>query len=424
MASIVIRTGKLTDKELIGVLDQLFKWFPAGRARISLPLQASLVAENADELKPLRVKGATRNVISFDFEFPEHVLEVVAFHRGVVDSERWKANRNTAGFNPPLPSGAFDEFAFLEPHHIPSGQPRNRLQTDTILAIHELLQKHAVAIDASSDDEATRLSNVVSRQVDDLRKLHLEMAEGLARAQANSEAEFAKRQTALEESFAKRVATLSDQEAELEKRRQELNDREPQHERRRLRESLTKDLQQFVKEPPAKAVQREWISNAAYIAVGFFFIGVSVFLTIGYGQLDATSTAFQWSTILKSTAAGIAGAAFMWAGLAGLKQTARSAREFEQQVQRYAFDMDRASWVVETILQMSASEKTQVPDEWLQAVCRDLFLSSGERHEEARSLEAFAALFDATAKARIGTSGVEFEIDRKGAKRLAHEANQ
>jgi hypothetical protein len=83
--------------------------------------------------------------------------------------------------------------------------------------------------------------------------------------------------------------------------------------------------------------------------------------------------------------------------------------------------MDRASWVVETILQMNSAEKSEVPDEWLEAVCRDLFVTTAQSREESRPLDAFAALFDATAKARIGTNGLEFEIDRKGAKKLAQE---
>ena len=139
-------------------------------------------------------------------------------------------------------------------------------------------------------------------------------------------------------------------------------------------------------------------------------------------DLDKSNLIVFWTASLKSLVAGIAGAAFAWARLSGMKNSAKSSREYEQQIQRYAFDMDRASWIVETILQMNSSEISQIPDEWLEAVCRDLFSSSGKKTEETNSLEAFAALFDATAKAKIGTSGIDFEIDRKGAKRIAAEA--
>jgi hypothetical protein len=71
---------------------------------------------------------------------------------------------------------------------------------------------------------------------------------------------------------------------------------------------------------------------------------------------------------------------------------------------------------------MNTSEKATVPDEWLENVCRDLFVNKERDSKEHRSLDAFAALFDATAKARIGTNGIEFEVDRKGARKLAHEA--
>jgi hypothetical protein len=135
----------------------------------------------------------------------------------------------------------------------------------------------------------------------------------------------------------------------------------------------------------------------------------------------ADGSAAFWARTAKSVASGAVGAAFAWAGLSGLKASAIALREHEKSVERYAFDMDRASWVVETLLQMNFVEQAEVPNEWLEAVCRDLFVTSGHKAEESRSLEAFAALFDATAKARIGTNGIEFEVDRKGAKKLASE---
>jgi hypothetical protein len=169
----------------------------------------------------------------------------------------------------------------------------------------------------------------------------------------------------------------------------------------------------------AQSRRSEQLAYVLYLATGGVFIGISVALALT--DISTDGSAAFWARTAKSLASGLAGAAFAWAGLTGLKTSAVALREHEKAVERYAFDMDRASWIVETILQMNAVEESQVPEQWLEAVCRDLFASSAERGDDRASLEAFAALFDATAKARIGTSGIEFEIDRKGAKKLAQE---
>lgn len=416
----IIRTRKLSDKTIVGLLRWLLNKFENSNAVIAYGGGISTRVSNEEELRTLPNKGTERIIEKFTFNPTDSTLtDVVTFARGVQTTSQPNINADPVSkFVYREESAFFDELALLGR---PNNQTYKALDDDLKISVVRELGKLAAPVGEIDPVESGNFARVLDANLSELQRVTTDFLERSATERQRDEALFRKRMAELEKSYVQKQQELDRHKADLEKKREELNDREPQHERRRLRETLTRDLHQFVKEPPARAVQREWISNAAYIAIGFLFVAVSAILTLNYSQLNATDLAFQWSTIAKSTGAGIAGAAFMWAGLAGLKHTASSAREFEQQVQRYAFDMDRASWVVETILQMSATEKAQVPDEWLQAVCRDLFSSGGKKSDDARSLESFAALFDATAKARIGTSGVEFEIDRKGAKRLAHE---
>ncbi len=228
-----------------------------------------------------------------------------------------------------------------------------------------------------------------------------------------------KKEEALEENYRKQNDLLQDEKAALESKRKELNDREPQHERRRLREHLTERLQTTISQPRVETGIIERRSNYFYLGTGLIFVIISAFFAyIADDTLNINSASF-WAQTMKSVISGVAGAAFAWAGLSGLKTSATDTRKYEQNIQRYAFDMDRASWIVETILQMNSIEKSQLPDEWLEAVCQGLFISEDRKINETSSLEAFSALFDATASAKIGTNGIEFEVDKKGAKKLA-----
>jgi hypothetical protein len=426
MTSVVFRTPKLFDGQIYSLVRDLLDVSPDGEAVISYALDESTKLNAETDFSDLTA-SEDRLVNSMEFRFPGTIRERVLFHRGVVDEDTWRQHPDASGFSRSIPSAHFDELGLLaQPRQsYGSQQPKpDSLDREDVFSITRLL--NALAVETTfvgQGDSATNLADIVSGQIADLRKLHLEMTRGLLAAQKEADQQNSSRRTDLERDIDQQRKSLLEKENDLEKRRLELNDREPQHERRRLREHLTDRLQESLSNPKKDSIDREWRSNLFYLAVGFGFISISFVLTLQADLLpsSANQTAF-WAASLKSIISGIAGAAFSWAGLSGLKSSAQSAREYDQQIQRYAFDMDRASWIVETILQMNSSETSQIPDEWLQAVCRDLFSMPGKKPDETNSLEAFAALFDATAKAKIGTSGIDFEIDRKGAKRIAAEA--
>lgn len=416
----IVRTSKLDDADILEILGQLLVKFPDGQGTAILSEGVRRDFDEQADIDSYEFDRAARNIQSFSFSCQSQEPNTIQFKRGNSSTEFAAQHGEVQGFTRRVPSAFYDELAFFEPGHRTGNHVP--LSDDTKIWVSELINSYSAPTDSSSDDDARKLSKVVSKQIDDLRKLNLSMTKDLARARQEQDQAFSVRQLELDEKFNARLEDLVKRESDLERLRSELNDREPQHERRRLREHLTGRLQSTIAEPPQRATLREWYSNFLYLFVGLLFIAVSVGLAWKWdaGSTADGSAAF-WARSAKSLASGIAGAAFAWAGLSGVKATARAAREYEQQMQRYAFDMDRASWIVETILQMNAAETAQVPDEWLVSVCRDLFAVSGRKADEPRSLESFAALFDATAKARIGTSGVEFEIDRKGAKKLANE---
>ncbi|QDX26705.1 hypothetical protein FPZ54_12250 [Sphingomonas suaedae] len=422
MASAVVRTPKLTDGRLYQLAQQLLELFPDGEAKFTYPLMETGSADAETDFEGL-IGSKQRLIQEFHFSFPGTVKERVSFHRGVVEEEHWRQHPNQSGFARAVPSAHFDEIGLLAPERGYGGQNQpapDRLSRNDIFQITDLINELAVdSAFVGQRESATTLSDIVAGQIGDSRQLHLEMTRDLAKARAEADKQNEGRRAALEAEAAEKISFLAKREAELETRRSELNDREPQHERRRLREHLTSRLQEEISRPNKQARNGENRSYFLYLAAGSLFVMLSVGLTLAANLDDVTGSYSFWAYTVKSLAAGVAGAAFIWAGLAGLKTAAIANRKHEDAIQRYGFDMDRASWIVETILQMNSVEKADVPTEWLESVCRDLFVFQDKPSDENRSLEAFAALFDATARAKIGTNGLEFEVDRKGARRLA-----
>lgn len=300
----------------------------------------------------------------------------------------------------------------------------------TVEQAQEIFRKFSAFrfLELGASDSGGSVVDLLTSHVEQLRELQLDFHQ----RQLAADEELRMRRAALEaesnESLSRTRQQLEDERAQLEQRRQELNDREPQHERRRLREDLTRNIGKILKGESGN-IESKHRSHLFFLLAGALLISVSIALTIQYSvagdagqQQDAFRSFPFWITALKGFAAGAAGVALLWAGLSAMKKAEEAERAQSARLQRYSHDMDRASWVVETILQLSSTESAKVPDVWLESVCNGLFSSEPEKSSSSPdSLEALGALLDATARAKIGTNGFEFELDHRGAKKVASQ---
>lgn len=418
----IIRTRKLSDKNLSELLKRVFEILPDAAARGTFAAGVPFNISELSEIAGIPTRGSERLIDQLVISRSSGNSDTVQFGRGITSAVQ--PNNQTQEFHKfstREPDPYFDELAIFRNPSAQNMADYQPFSKEERIEISREIGKYVPAVSTSNQTNAEAFGQMLDQNLSDLQRVTIEFLERTATSRTEDEAAFRKRELDLEEKFNQKSIELENQKAELEKRRAELNDREPQHERRRLREHLTGRLQATISEPLVKTGQRERYSNYFYLGAALVFVTFSFSFTWLQSQSDAAGSAAFWALSIKSLLSGVAGAAFAWAGLSGLKASAIASREYEQSIQRYAFDMDRASWIVETILQMNASEKATVPIEWLESVCRDLFISAERNTTENRSLDAFAALFDATAKARIGTAGIEFEIDRKGAKKLAQD---
>jgi hypothetical protein len=253
---LIVRTSKLSDGELLTLVEELFRIYPSGSATIALIEGITRAYSSSDDLETYEFNAEDRNIQTLSFRFQDQESDTVQFARGTTDENSVRQNGPRNAFGQRAPSAYFDEVAFFTASHR-TGNYRP-LDDATLIAISDTLQRRSAATDASSDEEARRLSKVVSKQIDDLRKVNLGLATQLADARLKDEEVFRRRQEELDASFNERLQELSSREADLERRRSELNDREPQHERRRLREHLTKQLQDSIAQPTYTAASREW----------------------------------------------------------------------------------------------------------------------------------------------------------------------
>lgn len=92
----------------------------------------------------------------------------------------------------------------------------------------------------------------------------------------------------------------------------------------------------------------------------------------------------------------------------------------EFRLKRMELDFDRASWLVELMFQWKDEHKEDpLPHELIERLSGQLFVAEREDQPPTHPYEALAsAIFGASSKVKIGPTGAELELDRKGLQKL------
>lgn len=118
-------------------------------------------------------------------------------------------------------------------------------------------------------------------------------------------------------------------------------------------------------------------------------------------------------TILLLLGFGFVAYAINWLRLAHLDDV-RTLRYYES----YGYDIDRASFVIETIMEVGEKETTDVPDAWVEGVCRNLFSDKGDDNYGKMPSNAAAMLFESITGAKFGPEGTEVTMKRPAPRRF------
>lgn len=415
----IVRTRKLSDKNIQILFKKIALILPDFRVSGAFAGEQEFAFDDKESFEKIPKGSNERLINKIVIRRLENSSDYVEFSRGImIPSTGQNKIADQLQFINREPSAYFDEIALFSAYNRNNIPRYLSFSEEESVAIWREIGRFEAPIADLDTQNADAYGKLLDQNISDLQRVSVEFIERASLAREADEASFRKREKSLQEQFANKLSEIEKQRAALEQQKLELNDREPQHERRRLRESLTRELRNSLGAPSNSDGKISYVYYC-YFAVALIFILVSVVYAL---NPSSVADASFWARMVKGALAGIAGAAFAWAGLSGFRDAAISQREYERYVQRYAFDMDRASWIVETLLQMNSNEQMRIPDDWLRSVCQSLFDNDSASDRGTNSLESFAALFDATSRAKLGTNGIEFEIDKKGAKKLASEA--
>lgn len=227
-----------------------------------------------------------------------------------------------------------------------------------------------------------------------------------------------------EELFTKRSDALDKKTEELELLQQQLDDRNNTHVRREIRSSLLKlakdRLENF---SVSGATKRQYLTvNVASIA-GFAILAVGSIYFGSQVTVDPETKAYPaeaLALIVKSTSLAVTAIALGSWYLGWLNRWLQRIADAEFKLQQFSLDIERASWLAETVLEWKSNSQEPFPELLASRLSSGLFQSSGTEADGPRTPAAHLAeaLLGSASSAKLKFGDNELNLDRKGIGKL------
>lgn len=426
------RVHKIDDLALLQTFYDFQALFPDAAPTVRLTLAPSISLELGEIEEPSELAGRYAfGQATFNVRLDPQTNFAAHFYRSVkVGNER-------------TPSATFDEFEFSfgnEPNHWQD-------KKDKITAIMAIVGNLDLPGPQGepTDEEGTLRELLVG-----FGATHRHMLDSLNEAIKANEKKRAEIEKTFEEKENKRVEAHKQALEELESERAKLRLQSHKSESRRIMQAMTDSEAVNLRKAltPRPAVYARWgvFFAAVLLSALAGALAFSSITQLGADEaltqqiLDRLSGGVETDTVRQAISDVLGPTNWFLIGrsivsslvaIGGLVYAAGWLRSFynaevnsAKEIDRFNYDLVRASWAIETILQVQNEYGGEVPQEWIEGVTRGLFDSSGKGEDLDKDAQALRALLGFTAAASFGPEGPKFEIGRKDAKKLAKAGEQ
>jgi hypothetical protein len=272
---------------------------------------------------------------------------------------------------------------------------------------------------AARDTYLSKQEEMLSKFFRQMEQYSTDSTARLEHRQAELDEQYGKRRVALEDEFKVREQKLQEKEAELVQIRSEIDDRESRHVRRKLRDDLKVELQK-------RGTKFELTEGTKQLRKTVFFFTIALLILFGGAAMallcrDLFSSAGTdpWligRQLAFTLAFGITAVFFIRWNHQWFQQHATE----EFKLKQLDLDIDRASWLVETVMEWKDEKGTEFPEELLDRLSRNLFTEERTSEDNLHPAEVLAsAIFGAASSVKLKLiNGTEVALDRSSIRRL------
>ncbi|RID91901.1 hypothetical protein D2N39_11745 [Gemmobacter lutimaris] len=191
-------------------------------------------------------------------------------------------------------------------------------------------------------------------------------------------------------------------------------------ERRRLMEALTQSAkdQASTNKLPNATIAMRWGVFAASLVVSIA-AGVLSFQSFAALSSKEAHTAIDWFLLARGIIGSIVAIAAAAYATGWLKSFYEADAKAARDMQRFHYDLSRASWIIETVLEVQHEGKGAIPSEWIEGVTHGLFERAQPSNSADEGTQALGALLGFAGSASFGPDGARIDVGRKGTRQLA-----
>lgn len=331
----------------------------------------------------------------------------------------------------------------------------NRPNLSVLQKCDAILSKYAGKYISDNKDGANDAVSILKNEMALLADQYREMMAGLdlrrkqieddnQRISAARSTEHQKQLAEIDAHRKKELERIAIAQEELDASKKELHDKHHMHERRELRKKITDDvksrLERSIVSPRSKILRQGVTIISSSIS---FFLGILAYYSlhefsnkiglptelIPAKQTDGGASAymgelrpsdpFLWALMARGILASLGCVGFAIYTISWLRNLYISDVAVQRNLENFSSDMNRASWVIETIMEMNSQQQANPPEAWIQGVCSNLFEANEKKKSNISETNALGAILGASVKAKLGANGAEFEFDKKGTSKLA-----
>lgn len=400
---VIRRVNRIDDATLVATLERI--------AKIIIPVEAQLnfsyvsgVKFSPEEIDKRKLKGRFGiNDANLSASFDGKVNLWIGFRRQILSGPHGAV----------VPSAKYDEFIIRFGEQPERWQNRKK-ETQLIL--------DAIGGSAANTqyDEESSGADAFRVLIDGFSATHRQMLDSLDDRVKQAE----DRRVKVEEEADEREAARREEHRlaleQIEAERAKLSLQSHMAERRRLLETLSQTARE-----QAAASQLPRGTNAMRWGVFFASLAVSVvagwlsFQSFAALSADSTHTAIDWILLSRGIIGSVVavGAAVYAAGW--LKSFYEADAKAARDLQRFNYDLSRASWIIETVLEVQHEKKGEVPREWIEGVTHGLFDRAQPGSAPDDGAQALGALLGFAGSASFGPDGARIDVGKSGARRLS-----
>jgi len=405
--------------------------------------------------------------IKFDDEENEIVTEeITSWRNGLLAKDNLqKAFMGTTELSASIPKIAFDTVLFERVETIPISNMRNAsithepqpsaklaeilytgttINSETFDELKKLIALHLspsgnvdqlVTNEGPFADLFTKLSSVSAGMADNLAQSQLLQQKRMDDLLARQEKLHKVRLEEIEAAAKVEKEALEKIKTDLDAREAELDNADARSTRRGIRGDITKNLveRQTQEIIPASARKLRF----PILICGFLGLALSAGLGLwSFSQIaklapvvaeDGTVTQIPMSSwvlgsLLLRGALGIVAATVIGLYMLNyLRNLEAEAGKRAHSLERYLFDIDRASWVIETVLEMGEEENglSNVPPAWLDGVTQNLFGQDQAAKSDEGPVDALTQIMASGAMVKVGNGEASIECSPKASKKVA-----